>query len=143
MDAYQRVQCQQPQSLAYALNDSPVGLLGWHCVIYRGGVDADYILTNVMIHWLTGTVASAMRLYREDTLTPRNTTPTTVPIAVAQFTQDYEPIERLVSREHTNIVSRHAYDRPGHFAAHQSPDLLVADIREFFAGRNPGGSAAP
>jgi pimeloyl-ACP methyl ester carboxylesterase len=142
MDAYQSVQRQQPQSLAYALNDSPVGLLGWHCLIYRGGVDADYILTNVMIHWLTGTVASAMRLYREDTLTPRNTTPTTVPIAAAQFAQDYEPIDRLVPREHTNIVWRHTYDQPGHFAAHQSPDLLVADIREFFTGLNPGASAA-
>jgi pimeloyl-ACP methyl ester carboxylesterase len=134
MDAYQSVQRQQPQSLAFALNDSPVGLLGWHCVIYRGDLDADYILTNVMIHWLTGTVASAMRLYREDTLTPRHTTPTTVPIGVAQFAQDYEPIERLVSREHSTIVSRHVYDQPGHFSAHQSPDLLVADIREFFVG---------
>jgi epoxide hydrolase len=137
MDAYDRLQSQQPQSLAYALTDSPVGLLGWHCLIYRGGVDADYILTNVMIHWLTGTVSSAMRLYREDALRPRHTTPTTVPIGAAQFRDDYRPIRRLVAREHANLVSCHDYDRPGHFAAHQSPEVLVADIREFFAGLSP------
>jgi epoxide hydrolase len=134
MDAYQSVQRQQPQSLAFALTDSPAGLLGWHCLIYRGGVDADYVLTNVMFHWLTGTVSSAMRLYREDTLAPRHTTPTTLPIAVAQFADDYAPLRRLVPREHANVVSWNVYDRPGHFAAHQSPELLVADMRKFFAG---------
>jgi pimeloyl-ACP methyl ester carboxylesterase len=142
MDAYQSVQRQQPQSLAFALNDSPAGLLGWHCLIYRGGVDPDYVLTNVMIHWLTGTVSSAMRLYREDTLTPRHTTPTTLPIGAAQFADDYAPIRRLVPREHANVVSWKQYDRPGHFAAHQSPDLLVADIREFFTSLG-GASARP
>ncbi len=143
MDAYQRVQSQQPQSLAYALTDSPAGLLGWHCLIYRGGLDADYILTNVMIHWLTGTVSSAMRLYREDALTPRHTTPTTVPIGAAQFRDDYRPIRRLVAREHANLVSCHDYDHPGHFAAHQSPDVLAADMREFFAAHNRRGSVNP
>jgi pimeloyl-ACP methyl ester carboxylesterase len=135
MNAYHLVQAQQPQSLAFGLTDSPAGLLGWHCLIYRGGVDADYVLTNVMMHWLTGTVASAMRIYRESGLTPRHTTPTTLPIGVAQFRDDYAPIRRLVPREHAHVVSWNSYDRGGHFAAHQEPDLLVADIRDFFAGR--------
>jgi pimeloyl-ACP methyl ester carboxylesterase len=137
MDAYQSVQRQQPQSLSFALNDSPTGLLAWHCLIYRGGVDPDYVLTNVMIHWLTGTVSSAMRLYREDTLTPRETTPTTVPIGVAQFADDYVPFRRLVPREHANVTSWNVYEQPGHFAAHQSPDLLIADMRKFFAACDP------
>lgn len=139
MDAYQRVQRQQPQSLAYALADSPIGLLAWHCVIYRGGVDADFVLDNVMMHWLTGTAGSAMRIYREDTLTPRHTTPATTPIGVAQFAEDYMPVRRLVAREHSDVRSWHVYDRPGHFAAHQSPDLLVTDIRDFFAALDPAG----
>ena len=135
MDAYSRLQAQQPQTLAYALADSPVGLLAWHAQIYRGGVDADFVLTNVAVHWLTGTVGSAMRIYREYHLTPPATTPTTVPLALAQFSHDYRPFRRIAHREHANIVSWNDYDSPGHFAARQSPDLLVADLRDFFSGR--------
>jgi pimeloyl-ACP methyl ester carboxylesterase len=132
MNAYGTIQAQQPQSLAYALTDSPVGLLGWHCLIYREGVDADYVLTNVMLHWLTGTGGTAPRIYYEHARAPRPAGPTTVPIATAQFADDYQPIRKLAPREHATIVSWHRYDRPGHFAAHQSPELLVADMRTFF-----------
>jgi pimeloyl-ACP methyl ester carboxylesterase len=128
------LQFRQPQTLAHALADSPVGLLGWHGQLYRDGVTADYALTNVMIHWLTGTVASAMRLYYEfDKATPQ-AEPTTIPVGLAQFTHDFKVIRRFAERDNKNIVSWNVYDRPGHFAAHQSPDLLVADIRAFFAG---------
>jgi pimeloyl-ACP methyl ester carboxylesterase len=130
------VQFRQPQTLAHALADSPAGLLGWHCQLYRG-LDADYILTNVMIHWLTGTVASAMRLYYEFDKAPVPAEPTTVPVGLAQFTHDFTVIRRFAERDHKNIVSWNVYDRPGHFAAHQSPDLLVGDIRQFFAGLRP------
>jgi pimeloyl-ACP methyl ester carboxylesterase len=133
MSAYHHVQAQQPQSLAYALADSPVGLLGWHCLIYREGVDPDFVLTNVSIHWLTGTVASAMRLYRESELAPIPAEPTTVPLAAAQFRDDYQPVRRLVPARHRNVVAWNDYDRPGHFAAHQSPELLVADLTGFVA----------
>jgi pimeloyl-ACP methyl ester carboxylesterase len=128
------LQFRQPQTLAHALADSPVGLLGWHGQLYRDGVTADYALTNVMIHWLTGTVASAMRLYYEFDKTPFPTEPTTVPVGLAQFTHDFKVVRRFAERDHKNIVSWNVYDRPGHFAAHQSPDLLIGDIREFFAG---------
>jgi pimeloyl-ACP methyl ester carboxylesterase len=128
------VQFRQPQHLAHALADSPVGLLGWHGQLYRDGVTADYTLTNIMIHWLTGTVASAMRLYYEFDKVPAPTESTTVPVGLAQFTHDFKVIRRFAERDHKNIVSWNVYDRPGHFAAHQSPDLVIADIREFFAG---------
>jgi len=134
MDAYHHVQAQQPQSIAHALADSPVGLLGWHEVIYRGGLDADYVLTNVMIHWLTGTVASAMRIYYEDANAELPAEPTTVPLALAQFRDDTHAVRRFAERRHANIVSWHEYDTAGHYAAHQAPDLLVADIGTFFAG---------
>jgi pimeloyl-ACP methyl ester carboxylesterase len=133
MDAYHRVQAQQPQSLAHALADSPVGLLGWHCLIYRASLDPDYILTNVMIHWLTGTAASAMRLYYEDDKHGVPVEPTTVPIGLAQFRDDQRAIRRLAERRHSNIVSWNVYDAAGHWAAHQAPDLLVGDLRAFFA----------
>ncbi len=132
--AYDQVQSQQPQTLAHALADSPVGLLGWHSQIFRGGVDADFVLTNVMLYWLTGTAASAMRLYYEVDKATHPTEPTTVPVGLAQFGDDFKSIRRFAERDHHNIVSWNVYDRPGHFAAHQSPDLLVSDIREFFQG---------
>lgn len=133
MDAYGHLQTQQPQSLAHALTDSPVGLLGWHNLIYRGGLDTDFVLTNVMIHWLTGTVASAMRIYHEDGKSSRPAEPTTVPLGLAQFRDDVHAVRRFAERDHANIVSWNVYDTGGHFAAHQEPELLVEDVRTFFA----------
>lgn len=133
LDAYDRLQSQQPQSLAHALADSPVGLAAWHSLIYRGGLDPDYVLTNVMIHWLTGTVASAMRIYNEQALAGDPTERTTVPLGLAQFRDDTHATRRLAERHHSNIVSWNVYDTAGHYAAHQVPDLLVADMRTFFA----------
>lgn len=129
---HDKVQFRQPQTLAHALTDSPAGLLGWHCQIYGDGLDRDYILTNVSIHWLTGTVASAMRLYYEFAHGGQPDEPTTVPLGLAQFTYDFKAIRRFAERDHSNIVSWNVYDQPGHFAAHQSPGLLVNDIRQFF-----------
>jgi epoxide hydrolase len=129
-----RRQSKQPQTLAHALADSPVGLLGWHSQIFRGGVDADFVLTNVMLYWLTGTAASTIRFYYEVDKAKPATQPTTVPVGLAQFSDDFKSIRRFAERDHHNIVSWNVYDRPGHFAAHQSPDLLASDIREFFQG---------
>jgi epoxide hydrolase len=125
---------QAAQTLAHALADSPVGLLGWHSQKFRGGVDADFVLTNVMLYWLTGTAASAMRFYYEVDKAKPATEPTRVPVGLAQFSDDFKSIRRFAERDHHNIVSWTVYDRPGHFAAHQSPDLLASDIREFFQG---------
>jgi epoxide hydrolase len=132
MDAYGYLQTQQPQSLAHALTDSPAGLLGWHNVIYRGGLSNDFVLTNVMIHWLTGTVASAMRIYYEDGRSSRPDERTTVPLGLAQFRDDVQAVRRFAERDHANIVSWNVYDSGGHFAAHQEPELLVEHLRAFF-----------
>jgi pimeloyl-ACP methyl ester carboxylesterase len=130
---YDRVQSLSPQTIAHALADSPVGLLAWNSQIFASQlVDDDFILTNVTLYWLTGTTASAMRLYRENATAGRATTPTTIPVALAQFSLDFKAIRRLVERDHKNVVSWHVFDQPGHFAAHQSPELLVGDIRAFF-----------
>ena len=130
LNAYAAVQSQQPQSLAYALTDSPVGLLGWHCLIYREGVDPDYVLDNVSIHWLTGTAGSAMRIYREfSRQKPRTGQDGGVPLGYAQFKDDYQPIRRLAPA----VTKWNKYDTGGHFAAHQTPDLVVQDLTEFFA----------
>jgi len=114
------------------VTDSPVGLLAWHCIVYRTGPDPDYVLTNVMIHWLTGTAASAMRIYLEDDQHPVPPEPTRVPLGFAQFREDQHAIRRFAERRHANIASWHTYDVSGHYAAHEVPDVYAADVRAFF-----------
>jgi hypothetical protein len=135
------VQSQQPQTLAYALADSPVGLLAWHAQLFGNSLDADFILANVAVYWLTGTAGSAIRFYYEDAhATGQPAGPTTAPTGLAMFAGDFQSIRRFAERDHANIVSWHSYgraaagqnDAPGHYAAHEATDVLAADIREFF-----------
>jgi pimeloyl-ACP methyl ester carboxylesterase len=132
MASYHHVQAQQPQTLGYALSDSPAGLLAWNSQV-MGDLDPDALITHVAIHWLTGTAASALRIYAEDDRDEAPAGPTTVPLGLAQFPNDMQAIRAYAERDHAAIVSWNTYDRGGHYAAHQAPDLLVADIRGFFA----------
>lgn len=100
------------------------------------------LLANIAIYWFTGTAGSAMRLYWEDAhATEQPTGPTTVPTALAMFPGDFQSIRRFADRDHGNIVSWHAFDAgperrgdvAGHYAAHEATDVLVGDIRQFFA----------
>jgi pimeloyl-ACP methyl ester carboxylesterase len=134
LGAYELLHGQQPHTIAHALADSPVGLLAWYCQIYRDELDADAILTDVTLTWLTGTVASNLRLYYEIQHAPVPTEPTRVPVGLAQFDNDFVSMRRFAERDHHNIVSWNSYDAPGHYAGRQSPGLLVNDIRTFFAG---------
>lgn len=134
MSAFNQLQSQQPQTLSHAIADSPVGLLGWNGQLLDG-LDPDFVLTNVMIYWLTGTSASSMRFYYEDAhIDEHPAEPTTVPLGLASFAGDFKSIRRFAERDHKAIVSWTEYDRGGHYAAHEAPDLLTADIRGFFAG---------
>jgi pimeloyl-ACP methyl ester carboxylesterase len=126
---------QQPQTLSYAITDSPVGLLGWHAQLLGEDLDPDFILTNVMLYWLTGTATSATRIYYEDAKADKPTEPTTVPLGLAMFKGDFVSMLTFAARDHKNIRSWHAYDEPaGHYAAHLAPDVLVRDIRDFYGG---------
>jgi pimeloyl-ACP methyl ester carboxylesterase len=135
---------QQPQTLAYALADSPLGLLAWNIQIFGENLDRDFILANVAIYWFTGTSGSSIRLYYEDAHTTEHATePTTVPIGLAMFGGDFQSIRRFADRDHRNIVSWNSYpagsagggprDAGGHYAAHECSEVLVADVRQFFA----------
>ncbi|MFG1790236.1 epoxide hydrolase family protein [Nocardia sp. NPDC049149] len=135
---------QQPQTLAYALTDSPVGLLGWNAQLFGESLDPDFVIGNVALYWLTGTAASAVRYYYESAhSTEAPAGPTTTPTAVAMFKGDFQSIRRFADRDHKNIVRWNSYDpglptggpndASGHYAAHQAPELYVGDIREFFA----------
>jgi epoxide hydrolase len=123
---------QQPQTLGYAIDDSPVGLLAWLAQLLGDELDPDFVLTNVMTYWLTRTGSSSARLYYENAHAQRSAEPTTLPTAVAGFGGDFYGIRRLAERDHKNIVRWTTHDHGGHFAAHKVPASYVADVRAFF-----------
>jgi pimeloyl-ACP methyl ester carboxylesterase len=137
---YLKIQQTRPQTLAYGLTDSPVGQLAWNSELFMGFggesvgvVDRDRFLTHVMLYWLTATAGSSAREYYEDARTGAGyrDLPNTVPTAVAVFKNDFHTIRRFAERAN-NIVHWSVFDRGGHFAAMDAPDLLVGDLREFF-----------
>jgi len=132
--AYNAYQSAQPQTLAYALQDSPAGWLAWVTQMFREWTDRDYVITNAAIYWLTNTVGSSIRRYYDEAH-PRidpPTEPTTAPTGVAIFAEDFQSVRRFAERDHSNIVSWNRYDRGSHFAPHDAADLLLEDLRAFF-----------
>ncbi|QBD75932.1 epoxide hydrolase [Ktedonosporobacter rubrisoli] len=131
---YNLAQSTVPQTLAHALADSPVGQLAWNYQIYGDDESDDYILTNVMIYWLTNTAASSARFYYENAHAKHvPTEPTTIPLGLSKFANDYPAIRPFAERDHKNIVFWRIYDRGNHFATQTAPNLLINDIRAFFA----------
>src|SRR5580692_6584361 len=140
------LQAAEPQTLAYALTDSPVGWLAWMIGKFQlltdnngdflTAVDRDTFLTNVTLYRVTGTVGSAMRIYRENRLTGEERMPTPrleTPVAYADFPREVAvPPFRWITRTY-NVVQRTEMPKGGHFAALEQPDLLLDDIRKFFA----------
>ena len=135
---YAAIQSSRPQTLAYALTDSPLGLLAWNLewfVDYDPAqteqvvIDPDAILTDVTIYWHTSTAGSSARLYKEAGDAFAGSARSGVPTAVAVFPGD-ATIRSLAERSHS-IVRWTEYDRGGHFASLQAPDLLIGDIRAF------------
>jgi epoxide hydrolase len=131
---YNQLQSTRPQTLAYALTDSPVGQLAWIAEKFAAWsaepIDRDRLLTNVMLYWLTGTANSSSRIYYENLhawAMPENSG---VPTGVAVFAEDVSI--RRYAEEANAIVHWSEFDRGGHFAALEAPDLLVEDIRAFF-----------
>ena len=124
-------QMRQPQTLAHALSDSPAGQLAWNGQLLGNVMSPDELLTAVSIYWFTNTSGSSARYYAEN----RNyadAEPSDVPIGLASFANDFRPIRKFAERDYTNIVSWSEFDRGGHWAAHDAPDLLVGDLRQFF-----------
>lgn len=141
---YSQIQGTRPQTLAYAQQDSPVGLLAWilekfwvwsdHGDDLWETLDRDAVLTNVMLYWLTGTVLSAARIYYEMSrnggafLAGR----VEVPTGYARYPGEpwAAPTEVLERRYNLARVSEPA--RGGHFAAFEQPRIYAADVGAFF-----------
>jgi microsomal epoxide hydrolase len=142
---YQRIQCTKPQTLGYALNDSPVGLAAWIVEKFRTWSDCggeierrftkDELLTNVMLYWVTETATSSCRLYFEaehaDKFPPRDVR-VDVPTGCAIFPGEIlKPPRRWAERVY-DVRRWTVMPSGGHFAAMEEPQALVDDLRAFF-----------
>jgi epoxide hydrolase len=138
---YGAIQSTRPQTIGYGLTDSPAGQLAWIAEKFGewtdgglGSVDRDQMLTNISVYWLTGTAGSSARLYYEAARAGRGGPPagSTAPTGVAVFPAEIAAPVRRLAEQSNHIVHWSEFDRGGHFAAMEEPDLLVGDVREFF-----------
>jgi microsomal epoxide hydrolase len=148
--AYGMIQGTKPQTLAYALNDSPAGLAGWMVEKFRAWSDCegeverrytkDELLTNIMLYWVTQSIRSSFGYYR-DMMTPKLQPGQhiEVPAAFARFPKDLPGIDppRELAQRHLRIARWTQMPRGGHFAALEEPELLVEDLRAFFRPYRP------
>ena len=143
--AYQEIQGKNPQTLGYGLTDSPAGLAGWIVEKFLvwtdnngspdDAVTRDQLLTNLTVYWVTKTINSSIRLYFERQRTDRfggRDDYVTVPTAAAIFPKEIFRTPRAYAETRFNLVRYTRFDRGGHFAALEEPDLLAQDVEDFF-----------
>jgi microsomal epoxide hydrolase len=142
---YQRIQGSKPQTLGFALMDSPAGLAAWIVEKFRTWSDCngdpesvftrDQLLTNISVYWFTGTITSSMRLYYETFKGGRVGflgKRIEVPTGVARFPKEIYRFPRAWVEKHYNVTHWTVMPRGGHFAAMEQPALFVEDVRKFF-----------
>jgi hypothetical protein len=147
-------QATRPQTIGYALLDSPVALAAWmldhdtdsYYKISRAFVDGeptgnltrDHILDNVTLYWLTGTGASAARAYWESGQATAKTggqapPPMTLPFGFTTFPGEIWKTPRSwVEKAYPNVIYFNEVDKGGHFAAWEEPELFSTEIRAAF-----------
>jgi pimeloyl-ACP methyl ester carboxylesterase len=141
--AYFQIQSTKPTTLGYGLNDSPAGLAAWIVEKFRNWSDSggdvekrftkDELLTNVMLYWVTGSAASAARIYFENRVDPGAQGRVEVPFACARFPGEvFALAPRKWIEAQYNLVQFTQMASGGHFAALEEPALLVDDVRRFF-----------
>jgi pimeloyl-ACP methyl ester carboxylesterase len=142
---YQQIQGTKPQTLAYALNDSPAGLATWILEKFHAWSDCDgdvwkrftrdELLTNIMFYWATETANSSVRLYCE-TMRSGKFPPTgfrvDVPTGCAIFPKEIVRPPRGWVEKMYHVKHWTRFASGGHFAAMEEPRALVDDIRAFF-----------
>ena len=131
LSGYFKIQATRPETLAYALTDSPVGLAAWIGDWFRDrSIDIDRVLANISIYWLTNTIAPSLLFYYEDMHAGEWPEYSTTPTGVANFGDDVA-IRQYAEMMNT-IVHWSEFDTGNHFAAMSAPDLLTDDVRAFF-----------
>jgi pimeloyl-ACP methyl ester carboxylesterase len=135
----------KPQTLGVALNDSPAGLLAWIVEKFQTWSDCggnpeniysrDQLITNVMLYWVTQTITSSARLYREFMHGgPSEEAPdfVAVPTGVARYPKEILRFPRPWVERQYNVTHWAVLPRGGHFAAMEQPALFAEDLRSFF-----------
>jgi pimeloyl-ACP methyl ester carboxylesterase len=145
--AHVAVHVLDPQTLSYAMHDSPVGLLAWLVERRRAwgdsrnglesAFDRDFLLTTATIYWLTDSFVTSVRFYAEaarNLWQPAHTgTPLVpAPTGISYFTHDGTVGLGLGLESQFNLVFQRHHDRGGHFAPAEVPEAIVADVREMF-----------
>jgi pimeloyl-ACP methyl ester carboxylesterase len=139
---YQIEQVQSPQTIGYALTDSPVGLAAWLYEKYEQWTDhggdpeqvlsRDEMLDNITLYWLTRTAASSARIYWQSSRTFKEH-PIAVPVGYSQFPRDiHETSRRWVQERYPSLVHYNELSRGGHFAAWEQPLLFADEVRASF-----------
>jgi len=141
---YAKLQGTRPQTIGYALADSPVAQAAW---IYEklgewtdSGNDPESVLTrdeildNISLYWLTDSGASSARLYAESFTTDFSTQKLDLPVAVSLFPRElYHPPRKWAERTYSKLYYWNEAARGGHFAAFEQPTLFTAELRRAFA----------
>jgi len=138
-------QSTKPQTVGYALDDSPAGLAAWIVEKFRSWCDCegnvekkftkDDLLTNITLYWVTQTAASSARIYYENQRAKPPQGRVTVPTACAVFPKEISFAPKRWVEAQYNLTRWTEMPRGGHFAALEEPDLLVDDLRAFFRTR--------
>jgi pimeloyl-ACP methyl ester carboxylesterase len=139
----------RPQTIGYAITDSPAGLAAWmlgHPGFAKWTYSSsdpekspDEILDEISLYWLTNTATSSGRLYWEfggrspAFAAPERTAEISLPVAITVFPgESYRAPETWARRAYRNLIYFHEVDRGGHFAAWEQPELFSAELREAF-----------
>ncbi|OBQ62399.1 epoxide hydrolase [Mesorhizobium loti] len=142
---YIAIQATKPLTQSYGITDSPIGLASLYVEKFRSWSDCqsepdeiiskDEMITNIMVHWLTGTAHSAMRLYSESREHPLHLAAgqrILPPCGIVNLPRELPMPPRSWAERAFNVVHWTKLPRGGHFAAWEVPELLAADIRTFF-----------
>jgi hypothetical protein len=139
---YSKQQSTRPQTIGYALVDSPAGQCAWILEKFWSWTDtdgdpvgrlgADRILDNVMLYWLPASGASSARMYWESFSNPP-LGPVSVPMGGSVFPKEiFRASKRWAARQFSDIRFWNEPSQGGHFAAFEQPEQFVQDVRAFF-----------
>lgn len=133
----------RPQTLGYALSDSPAGQAAWIYEKLRSWSDSpdgpealfgiDAMLDNIMLYWLPNAGASSARLYWESLGNASLSKPIDLPAGITVFPYDINKSPRRWAEPHfKNIVHWNEVARGGHFGAFEQPEIFVRELRDCF-----------
>jgi pimeloyl-ACP methyl ester carboxylesterase len=136
---YSKQQSTRPQTIGYALTDSPAGQAAWILEKFWAWTDCDghpenvltrdELLDNVMLYWLPATAASSARLYWESFSKPPMD-PISIPVGCSIFPKEiFRASRRWAAQRFSNLVYFNELDKGGHFAAFEQPEAFVRELR--------------